>query len=87
MELSLGTSQQESPGTVGIQQRNVGSSGEGVGFDPLGHSIVGTSQSSWFGLCEPLPRCEQRPKWPVRSNPESGRRARVDRGHLGGHSW
>lgn len=35
MELSLGTSQQESPGTVGIQQRNVGSSGEGVGFLPL----------------------------------------------------
>lgn len=34
-EPSLGTSQQESPGTVGIQQRYVGSFGEGGGFLPL----------------------------------------------------
>lgn len=50
---------------------------------PLGHSIVGTSQSSWFGFCDPLPRCEQRPKGPVRSNPESGLRALVVRPFAG----
>lgn len=32
--------------------------------------MVGTSQSSWFGFSEPLPRCEQRPKRPVKSHPE-----------------
>lgn len=35
LELSLGTSQQESPRTVGVQQRNVGSSGEGGRAPPL----------------------------------------------------
>lgn len=32
--------------------------------------MVGTSQSSWFGFSEPLPRCKQRPKRPVKSHPE-----------------
>lgn len=83
MELSLGTSQQESPGT-GIQHRNVGSSGEGAGFLPL-RSSYGWHKSE-FLVCEPLPRCEQRPTGPARSNSESVPRALVER-PLGGHSW
>lgn len=83
MELSLGTSQQESPGT-GIQHRNVGSSGDGAGFLPL-RSSYGWHKSE-FLVCEPLPRCEQRPTGPARSNSESVPRALVER-PLGGHSW
>lgn len=40
---------------------------------PSGHPMVGTSQSSWFGLSEPLPRREQRPEGPTRNNPESAK--------------
>lgn len=63
--------------------RNIGYSAEkcrlfqwGVGWvgevsSPSCHPTVGTSQSSWFGFSEPLPRHEQRPEGPTRNNPES----------------
>lgn len=59
MELSLGTSQQ-SPQEQGIQHKNVGSSGEGIGFLPLGHPMVGTSQGSWF--VSPFPDVSRGPQ-------------------------
>lgn len=69
LELSLGTSQQESSGTVGVRQKNTGSSGDGGWVSsPSGHPIVGTSQSSWPGFREPLSRHEQRPRGPAGSH-------------------
>lgn len=50
----------KSPQERGIQHKNVGSSGEGIGFLPLGHPMVGTSQSSWF--VSPFPDVSRGPQ-------------------------
>lgn len=71
----------KSPQEQGIQHRNVGSSGEGAGFLPV-RSSYGWHKSE-FLVCEPLPRCEQRPTGPARSNSESVPRALAER-PLGG---
>lgn len=63
MELSLGTFQQESPRIVGIQQRNVGSSGEGAGFLPL-RVILWLAQVRVLGLdfVSPFPAVSRDPQ-------------------------